>query len=326
MTHSGSIPPRSACAVHALGDLELGVGRLEAAIEHLGERERLLADLQIADRDISAAPELVEVCVRAGRIREAERVARGYLAAAQEKGQPWALARAGRCRGLLADANAFDEPFARAFDQHELTPDAYELARTQLCYGERLRRARRRTDARVQLRAAFSAFGELGAVPWAERARLELQATGETARRRRPSTLDQLTPQELRIALALADGKTMRAAAAELFLSPKTIEYHLRNAYRKLGIRSRAELLRALDADPVASHRDAAARRGVSRARRGADGGGPDQRARIRDRLRGLRGPRRTGATAAADLADRSQPALEPAGARSCALVPCRHL
>jgi DNA-binding CsgD family transcriptional regulator len=245
----------AAWAVHALGDLELAVGRLEAAVERLGERERLLADLHIADPDMSAAPELVEVYVRAGRIRDAERVARGYLAAAQKKGRPWALARAGRCRGLLADANAFDEPFANAFDQHQLTPDVYELARTQLCYGERLRRARRRTDARVQLRAAFAAFGELGAAPWAERARLELQATGETARRRRPSTLDQLTPQELRIALALADGKTMRAAAAELFLSPKTIEYHLRNAYRKLGIRSRAELLHALDADPLASTR-----------------------------------------------------------------------
>ena len=179
-------------------------------------------------------------------------VARGYLIGAQEKGQPWALARAARCRGLLADAGDIDEPFAEALDQHELTPDAFELARTQLCYGERLRRARRRTEARVQLRAAFTAFGDLGAAPWAERARLELQATGETARRRRPSTLDQLTPQELRIALALADGKTMRAAAADLFLSPKTIEYHLRNAYRKLGIRSRAALRHALDADPAA--------------------------------------------------------------------------
>ncbi len=242
----------AAWAIQALGDLELAVGRLEAAIERLCERERLLAELHIADPDMSAAPELVEVYVRAGRVRDGERVARGYLVAAQEKGQPWALARAGRCRGLLAEADAFDEPFAVAFDQHELTPDAFELARTQLCYGERLRRARRRNDARVQLRAAFTAFGELRAAPWAERARLELQATGETARRRRPSTLDQLTPQELRIALALADGKTMRAAAAELFLSPKTIEYHVRNAYRKLGIRSRPELRHALDADPAA--------------------------------------------------------------------------
>jgi DNA-binding CsgD family transcriptional regulator len=242
----------AAWAIQALGDLELAVGRLDVAIERLCERERLLAELRIADPDMSAAPELVEVYVRAGHVRDAERVAHGYLAGAQEKGQPWALARAGRCRGLLADANAFDEAFADGFDQHELTSDTFELARTQLCYGERLRRARRRTEARVQLRAAFMAFGELGAAPWAERARLELQATGETARRRRPSTLDQLTPQELRIALALADGKTMRAAAAELFLSPKTIEYHLRNAYRKLGIRSRAELLHALDADSAA--------------------------------------------------------------------------
>ena len=242
----------AAWAIHALGDLELAVGRLEQAIERLCERERLLGELHIADPDISPAPELVEVYVRAGRGHDAEHVARGYLGGAQEKAQPWALARAARCRGLLADAGEIDEPFAEALDQHELTPDAFERARTQLCYGERLRRARRRMQARVQLRAAFTAFGELGAAPWAERARLELQATGETARRRQPSTLDQLTPQELRIALALADGKTMRAAAAELFLSPKTIEYHLRNAYRKLGIRSRAELRHALDGDPAA--------------------------------------------------------------------------
>jgi DNA-binding CsgD family transcriptional regulator len=242
----------AAWAIQALGDLELAVGRLDAAIERLRERERLLAEHHIADPDLSAAPELAEVYVRAGRAGDAEHAVRGYLAAAREKGQPWALARAGRCRGLLADTGAIDAPFTEALDQHALTPDAFELARTRLCYGERLRRARRRTEARVQLRAAFTAFGELGAAPWAERARLELQATGETARRREPSTLDQLTPQELRIALALTTGKTMRDAAAELFLSPKTIEYHLRNAYRKLGIRSRAELLRALEADPAA--------------------------------------------------------------------------
>ncbi|MDX6538061.1 MAG: hypothetical protein QOD37_2402, partial [Gaiellales bacterium] len=121
-----------------------------------------------------------------------------------------------------------------------------ERARTELAYGERLRRVRRRGDARSHLRDAHAAFRRLGAEPWAERARLELAATGETARKRDPSTLDQLTPRELQIALELAAGLTTREAAAKLYLSPKTIEYHLRSAYRKLGIASRGELTAAL--------------------------------------------------------------------------------
>jgi len=98
----------------------------------------------------------------------------------------------------------------------------------------------------VQLRAALEAFDALGAEPWAERARAELLATGERARRRDPSTLDDLTPQELQVGLLLAEGRTTREAATQLFLSPKTVEYHLRNAYRKLGIHSREELAAAL--------------------------------------------------------------------------------
>jgi DNA-binding CsgD family transcriptional regulator len=96
--------------------------------------------------------------------------------------------------------------------------------------------------ARERLRSAHDAFDALGAAPWAELARAELAATGETARRRVPATLDELTPQELQISLLLAEGRTTRETAASLFLSPKTIEYHLRNVYRKLGIHSRDEL------------------------------------------------------------------------------------
>jgi DNA-binding CsgD family transcriptional regulator len=101
--------------------------------------------------------------------------------------------------------------------------------------------------ARDQLRAAIDAFDHLGAEPWSEMARAELAATGETARRRDPVTLNQLTPQELQIAIRVAGGLTTRETAAALFLSPKTIEYHLRNIYRKLAIGSRSELAAAME-------------------------------------------------------------------------------
>src|SRR5262249_23555689 len=104
-----------------------------------------------------------------------------------------------------------------------------------------------RVRAREELRAALELFERLGAAPWAELARGELAATGETARRRDASTLDALTPQELQIALLIGDGKTTRETAAALFLSPKTIEYHLRHIYRKLDIASRRELAAALE-------------------------------------------------------------------------------
>jgi len=129
---------------------------------------------------------------------------------------------------------------------HEQTPDTFETARTRLAYGSRLRRERQRVRAREQLRAAIEIFDRLGALPWSETARAELAATGETARRRDQSAVTELTPQELQIALRIAGGQTTRETAAALFLSPKTIEYHLRNIYRKLGIGSRTELEAAM--------------------------------------------------------------------------------
>ncbi len=123
----------------------------------------------------------------------------------------------------------------------------FATARTRLAYGERLRRSGRRIDARVQLNQALGVFERLEAVPWAERARSELRATGERVRARGPATSEELTPQELQVAMLVAGGKTNREVGAQLFLSPKTIEWHLGHVYRKLGIRSRAELARSLD-------------------------------------------------------------------------------
>jgi DNA-binding CsgD family transcriptional regulator len=230
----------------ALVELELGLGRLEEAVKRLEEKQRTLAERRVTDPDLSPAPELVEAHVRGRHVAGLPRIVDAFARSAMAKGQPWALARVERSRGLLAGGDGFDRHFAEALRLHEATPDRFEHARTRLCYGERLRRAGRRVQAREQLRPALAAFDELGAVPWAERARSELLATGERARRRDPSTLDDLTPQELRIGMFLADGYTTREAAAKLFLSPKTVEYHLRNLYRKLDIHSREELAKEL--------------------------------------------------------------------------------
>ncbi|MEA2425969.1 MAG: hypothetical protein QOH13_2379, partial [Thermoleophilaceae bacterium] len=233
-------------AIQALGDLELGAGRPAEAVVHYRRQLDVMDALGIADVDVSPAPELVEAHLRLGERDAACAAAAPYAEAAGRKGQPWALARAARCEGLLAADKALDAAFEAALGYHARTPDLFETARTQLAYGARLRRARQRVRAREQLRAAAATFDRLGALRWADLAAGELAASGETARRRDPSTLDELTPQELQIALLLADGKTTREAAAAVFLSPKTIEYHLGHVYRKLGVHTRADLAVAL--------------------------------------------------------------------------------
>jgi DNA-binding NarL/FixJ family response regulator len=140
---------------------------------------------------------------------------------------------------LIADD--FDEAFAEALELHARTPAPFELARTLLAYGGRLHRARRRVDARARLREGLETFERLRAQPWVERSQGELRAAGAVDREAAYPP-DELTAQELRIALAAARGATNKQIAAELFLSPKTIEFHLGRVYRKLGIRSRTEL------------------------------------------------------------------------------------
>ena len=145
-----------------------------------------------------------------------------------------------RCQALAA--GSLPEPhFARSIELAEaLSP--FEQARNELLYGEWLRRERRRADARPHLRTALELFQRLALPPWEERARAELRASGETARRRDPSTRDQLTPQELQIAHLVSEGRTNREIGAQLFLSPRTIDYHLRKVFAKLQIASRADL------------------------------------------------------------------------------------
>ena len=230
-------------ATAALGELELGLGDAARAVVVFERHQQLLDELVITDPDLSPAAELVEAYLTLGRHGDAQLVASRFSAAAEAKGQPWSHARALRAQGMLADEDSFAAAFERAIGLHEQTPDAFEAARTRLAFGQRLRRSRNRVLARDQLRAAVDDFDRLGARPWADRARAELAATGETHRRRDDgASIDDLTPQELQVALLLTGGRTTRETAAALFLSPKTVEYHLRHVYQRLGIHSREEL------------------------------------------------------------------------------------
>lgn len=231
---------------------ELGQGTAHAALDQFGRLRALYAQMGIRDPDVDPAPDEVEVHVRLGHLEAAAAEAARLEALARTKGQPFALARAERARGLVAPETAFSAHFEEALAHHARTSDTFEMARTKLCYGERLRRSRRRSEARRHLADALEAFDRLGAVPWSRRALAELGAGGASAGRRDESVRHRLTPQELQIALALARGQSTREAAAMLFLSPKTVEYHLRNVYDKLEIRSRDEL-RAVMADPAAA-------------------------------------------------------------------------
>ena len=224
--------------------LELGRGHPEGAIRRLsalgtapvGSGHPLIVVMSRAD--------LVEAYVRAGRDEEA-RAAFGALEAFAQPGAPaWALALAARCRALMSSDAAAEAEFDDALRLHALGSRPFDRARTALLYGEFLRRVRRRQDAREHLRAAIDEFERLRVEPWAGRARSELRATGETARKRDPGTLAELTSQETQVARLVAEGQSNKEVAAQLFLSPRTVEYHLRKVFMKLGITSRAELIR----------------------------------------------------------------------------------
>jgi DNA-binding CsgD family transcriptional regulator len=151
-----------------------------------------------------------------------------------------------RVRALLSEGDAADALYRDSIAHLSGTRMRIELARAQLLYGEWLRRERRRVDAREQLRSALEAFTGMGVEAFARRAERELLATGERARKRAMETRDQLTPQELQIARLVTEGSTNREIAAQLFISPSTVEYHLRKVFRKLGVRSRTQLANRL--------------------------------------------------------------------------------
>jgi DNA-binding CsgD family transcriptional regulator len=228
----------------ALALLDLGVGRADEAASRLGALAASPPGTSHPYIVLMSSPDLVEACVRIGRTYDAQAALAVIDGFAQPGAPTWALALAARCRALCTAGDGAINGFAEALTLHAGGRRRFDLARTELLFGEQLRRDRRRTEARDHLRAAMEAFGSLGAAPWAERARTELRATGEAARRRDPSTLDQLTSQELQVARFVSEGLTNKEVAAQLFLSPRTIDSHLRSVFSKLGVTSRTQLAR----------------------------------------------------------------------------------
>ena len=232
----------------ALAESALAAGKAADAVARLEPLRELVSINEVAEPGVLPfAPDLIEAYARTNRPEDAERELDHLEGEARAVDRRWALAAAARCRGLMAAPHDIDDHFERALTlgaDAEWSP--FQMARTRLLYGERLRRSRRRLDARAELRSAIDAFDRMGAVPWSERARAELDATGETIPRRDPTAPEKLTPQELQIALQVAAGKSNRETAEALFLSPKTVEFHLTRVYRKLDLNSRAQLIKEL--------------------------------------------------------------------------------
>ena len=193
-----------------------------------------------------ALPELVEAAVRGGDFELARDGLARLAARTQPCGNDWALGIDARCRALLSDGAAADDLYREAIERLRRTRLQPELARAHLVYGEWLRRESRRVDAREQLRAAQEMFATIGMEAFAARAHNELQASGEKVRKRTVETRDDLTAQEWQIARLARDGLSNPEIGTRLYLSPRTVEWHLRNVFNKLDIRSRRELADAL--------------------------------------------------------------------------------
>jgi DNA-binding CsgD family transcriptional regulator len=225
----------------ALGVLELGHGRAESALTRLAPLAEGRARFHIPA--IRSTPDLVEAAVRVGRPDAAAEAFTQYQRWAAHARQPWIDAVVLRCQALLGPDETAGEGYDAALSAYRRLNRPLDEARTALLYGEWLRRARRRVEARTHLSAALDGFEKLGAAPWAARARAELGAAGTPAPRRPTGLAARLTPQELQIVRLAARGLSNKDIAAQLFLSARTVGYHLYNAYPKLGVVSRAELV-----------------------------------------------------------------------------------
>jgi DNA-binding CsgD family transcriptional regulator len=225
---------------------ELSAGQFESAFD---------AALHVVRDDLPftaerALPELVEAAVRSGQHEAAVSAFTVLADRTSAAGTPWALGLRARCQALLADENGAEEAYAEAITQLQRSHAALDLARAHLLYGQWLRRVKRRVDARQQLRTAHAMFQDISAERFAEQAASELRASGERARSRTPRTELDLTPQETRVAKLAADGATNSEIAAQLFISPGTVEYHLTKVFRKLAITARTQLRSHLPGRP----------------------------------------------------------------------------
>jgi DNA-binding CsgD family transcriptional regulator len=229
----------------------IGVGKYATAVLYNGLSR--YDDALTAARQATEYPQdlaffrwgLVELIEAAARCGEAELAGDGLRRMSEltrTSGTDWALGLEARSRALLTEGDAAETLYRQAIETLERTRVRVELARAHLLYGEWLRRERRRLDAREQLRTAHKLFTDFGMQAFAERARVELEATGEHARKQTVETRDDLTPQEAQISHLAADGATNQEIAAQLFISPSTVDYHLRKAFRKLGVKSRTQL------------------------------------------------------------------------------------
>jgi DNA-binding CsgD family transcriptional regulator len=230
-----------AWADYAMTVLELGLGNYAAAFSAATKRYEDNQFLSVA-----SFPDLIEAAVRSGEVDAAGAAVEEVSERALVNATPLALGLLARSRALVADDERCEDLYQESLDHLGHVRGVLPRARTHLVYGEWLRRRKRRLDAREQLRAAHGGFASVGAEAFAERARRELAATGERARKRTVESASQLTPQETRIAELAAVGATNVEIANRLFLSASTVDYHLRKVYRKLDVTSRRQLASTL--------------------------------------------------------------------------------
>ena len=227
-------------AQSALGVLELGLGRYHEAM--IAAQDAGLDQILVT----RTLPDLVEAAVRCGEEQLATQAAGELAESTTASGTDWALGVLARSQALLVAGREAEGLYREAIGRLQRSRARTQLARARLVYGEWLRRERRRRDAREELRAASQLFESMGALAFADRAQSELAATGERVHRRTPETLELLTPQERRIATLVSEGAPNAEVAAQLFISSRTVEYHLAKIFRKLRISSRSELARSL--------------------------------------------------------------------------------
>lgn len=246
--HKHQLLSAESTARRALGIVHLAAGSPETALNHMTAIYRE-SNSRFHEYMVSFAPEVVEAAVRAGQPDRVSKQLIRFIRWAESTGSPHLSALVARFQALLGSGDRVESEYRRSLALHRQTDNQLARAQTELLFGRYLRRERRKSDARLHLHAALDIFQRLDVQAWADLVRNELQATGEAVRPRAAGALHSLTPQETRIALAVAAGTRTREIAAQLFISPRTVEYHVRKIFQKTGLQSRADLIRLVLAE-----------------------------------------------------------------------------